>query len=474
MKDISGNIKKVMFIFLIFFVGVIVYITYFEIFVGPKIVNRQDNQRLWAKRNAILRGTIYDKNMKPIAQSKRVEENKQKREYLYGSLFAHAIGYENEKYGLTGLENKYDKELMALNSVDFSSVFNLTKSKNEKRGYDLVTTLDYNLQKKAFDFLGDKKGAVVALNPKTGEILAMVSKPTFNPNKIEEQWSEITKNKDVPLLNRAVSGMYPPGSIFKTVTAVSALENIDNIMTRNFKDRGKLVFNKSESLSNYNGEVLGNVNFEKAYVHSSNVVFGSLGIELGNDKLKKTAEKFYFNKDIPSDGITIDNSKFPQYKDYEKGNIAQSAIGQSAVLATPIQMALVASTIANNGVMMKPMLVNKVVDHNKKIIKEVKSSEISRVTSEENAEIMKKFMRKVVTSGTGRAANVWNVKICGKTGTADHKDNKNGKSRPHSWFIGFGPYEDPKIAVAVIVEEGGQGGGTAARIASKIIQQAVH
>ncbi|WP_392486065.1 peptidoglycan D,D-transpeptidase FtsI family protein [Haloimpatiens sp. FM7315] len=468
MKDISGNIKKVMIIFLMLFMGLIMYISYFEIFTGHKIVARADNKRLWAKRNAILRGIIYDRNMKPLAESSK-NGTKQERKYLYDDLFAHVIGYEDEKYGLTGIEKKYDKYLAAIDTIDIYNVFNFKNKEGNKKGYNLVTSLNYELQKSAYDLLGDNKGSVVALNPKTGEVLAMVSKPSFDPNSLDENWEAINKNQDVPLLNRAVSGMYPPGSVFKVITSVSALENIGNIRSRSINDKGRLVFNQNEKLSNYNGEVLGPINFKEAFVHSSNVFFGQIGIDLGNEKLKETAEKFCFNKTIPSDGVTIDNSRFPQYKSYEIGNVAQSAIGQSGVLATPIQMGLVAATIANDGIMMKPKIVNKVVNSKGNIIKTFGEEEVSQITSSENASLIKNFMRETVLRGTARAANDSKVEICGKTGTADHKDG----STPHSWFIGFAPLNNPQIAIVVMVENGGTGGGAATKIATKLINKAV-
>jgi cell division protein FtsI/penicillin-binding protein 2 len=348
-----------------------------------------------------------------------------------------------------------------------------SKGKNgEKCGNNLKTTLDYNLQKKAYELLGDNRGAVVALNPKTGEILAMVSKPSFDPNYLNENWKNINENKERPLLNRATSGLYPPGSTFKTITAVSALENVSGIMDKRINDTGVLEFNSKESLKNYNGEALGDIGFEEAFIHSSNVYFGNLGIEIGNPKLKETAEKFYFNKNIPADGVTIENSRFPTLKSYEKGNIAQSAIGQGTVLTTPMEMALVASTIANDGIMMKPCLVKEVQSSKGEVLQTIKPEPIQQVTTNGNAKIIKDFMRKVVEEGTGTAAAVENINVCGKTGTADHSDEGSG-ALPHSWFIGFAPYEDPQIALAVIIEDGGQGGIAAANVASGIFRTAL-
>lgn len=194
------------------------------------------------------------------------------------------------------------------------------------------------------------------------------------------------------------------------------------------------------------------------------MVFGTLGLDLGNDKLKNTAEKFFFNKSIPSDGVVIDNSQFPTLNKYEKGNIAQSAIGQATVLASPMEMALVASTIANDGVMMKPYLVQQVTSSKGVAIKTIAPEAIGPIISKDTSAIMKDFMRTVVQQGTGVNASIPGIQVCGKTGTADHHD-EGSQAAPHSWFIGFAPYDNPQIAVAVIVEDGGQGGIAAARIA---------
>jgi peptidoglycan glycosyltransferase len=470
MNDITKNIKTVLIIFLVLFIGLISYITYFEVFVGPNIVNNASNKRLWAQRNEVLRGTIYDRDMRLLTKSGRAEDDTQTREYTSGTLFAHAIGYVDIKYGITGLERKYDSELIYSSIKD--NITNFIKYRGElpeKVGNSIQTTLDYDVQKKAYDLLGSSKGAVVVLNPQTGEILALVSKPSFDPNSLDEDWADINGNEDMPLINRATAGLYPPGSTFKVITAASAIENISGIMDRTFEDEGKIVFNDNESLSNYDGEVLGDISFEEAFVHSSNVVFGTLGMELGNGKLKDTAEAFGFNADTPADGVTIENSVFPSYGFYEKGNLAQSAIGQSEVLATPMEMALAASTIANGGVMMKPYIVSRVMSSSGDTVKTIEPAQIRQVVSADTASVVKDFMREVVRVGTGTNAAVPGIEVCGKTGTADHAEG----SEPHSWFIGFAPYENPQVAVAVIVEEGGTGGGLAAKIAGQVIKAAL-
>lgn len=469
MNNILNNIKKVMLVFLLCFIGLISYMTYFEMLVGPNIVNSSYNRRMWIKRNEVLRGTIYDRNGSPLTKSEPINSETQKREYTGGEVFSHVLGYVDEKYGITGLERKYDDQLMSTDVKDNLKSLIENKGKSIKKvGNGVKTTLDTATQKKAYDLLGENRGSVVALNPKTGAVIAMVSKPSFDPNNLKDSWADINKNSSRPLLNRATAGLYPPGSTFKTVTAISALENISGVRSKTINDTGSVQIGSDYVLHNYNGEVLGNINFEQAYAHSSNVYFGTLGLELGNDKLKKTAEEFYFNKSIPTDGIPVEPSHFPSLKTYERGSIAQSAIGQSSDLASPLQMAVLVSTIANGGVMMKPHLVTSVVTSKGNLVKTILPESAGQIISPDIADTMKNMMKSVVDYGTGTGASINGIEVSGKTGTADNQV-MGVNSPPHSWFIGFAPYEDPQIAIAVIVENGGQGGLIAASIASQVI-----
>ncbi len=466
MDNLTINIKRVMVIFLIVFVVLISYLSYFTLVKGPGIVTRPDNRRMWDIRNKVVRGTIYDRNGKELSVSEKAKNNEYKRVYNGGAAAAHVLGYYDAQYGITGLENLYDSYLSSNISASFFAWVGNGFKEVDKNGDDVYSTLDYGLQKTAYDALGSSRGSVVVLKVDTGEILAMVSKPSYDPNNLSKIWKSLNENEQRPLLNRSVSGLYPPGSTFKVVTGISALENIEGIEKEIFNDTGKLKLGEDYTLSNDKGKAMGKINFEQAMVKSSNVFFGNLGIRLEND-LFKTAEDFRFNRDIPADGIIIDKSRFPSYKSNEKGNLAQSGIGQAEVLATPVQMALVAQTIANNGVMMKPTLVNKVTDYNGNVIKSLTPSSIGEVTYPGYATEIRGFMRKVVSGGTGTRAGISGVQVCGKTGTAQHIESKT----PHSWFIGFAPYNKPEIAIAVIVEDGGYGGTAAAAISAKVMNK---
>lgn len=472
MDDFRNNVKQVMAVFLFLFVALISYIAYFQVFEAPTLAEDSGNRRIAAKKNEVLRGTIYDRNGTALATSEKTGALTQTRTYLGGDLYVHALGYVSDKYGNTQLEKAYDEELTTYKS-DLKSFF-ASDDSEAKIGNGVITTLDPSIQKAAYDALGNKKGAVVALDPTTGEVLAMVSKPSYNPNDLDASMAAANAGSgdDSPLINRAVAGVYPPGSTFKAITATSALENISGIKSKTWNDVGIIEFNDSHSLSNYDNEVNGTINLKNAFVKSSNFVFGNLAMDLGNSKLKATAEKFGFNNQIPATGFTISTSTFPTLGSSEEGMIAQSGIGQSTILATPMQMALVASTIANDGVMMKPTLVKEIVDSTQKTVKTIAAEEYSRVMSKADAATLTDFMSALVDSKTNWST-FSGINAAGKTGTADHTDSNGNLKTPHSWFIGFAPADNPKIAVAVIVEEGGTGASAAAPIAGTVMQAAL-
>ncbi len=490
MQDNSKSIRQVMAVFLFCFVGLISYIAYFQFFSAPKISASNENKRIWAKRNEVLRGTIYDREGNALTTSDRKDALTQNRTYTNGELYVHALGYVSPIYGVTGLESAYDTELTTYNSIsnnisslmkdfsvdNFKNMFESRSESHNKIGNSVITTLDPDLQQIAFNALGDNKGAVVALNPQTGEVLAMVSKPAYNPNDLKTaiEAANAGTADDSPLINRATYGMYPPGSTFKTITLASSLKNISGVRNRTFEDNGKLVFNQSYSLSNANNASYGTIDLKDAFKVSSNVVFGTLAIELGNDKLKETAEDFGFNNNIKANGFSIAKSKFPTLESYETGNIAQSGIGQGSVLATPMQMALVASTIANDGNMAQPTLVSKVIDKDGNTVKNIGVNINKGIISKKDASTIKDYMKNLVDSKVdGSWSYFQGTDAAGKTGTADYVLSDGSNAKPHSWFIGFAPANNPKIAVAVIVENGGYGSIAAAQVAGQVIRAEV-
>lgn len=484
-NDIKSSVTKVMIVFLFLLVALISYMAYFQVFKAPKIAEMPGNQRAWAKRNEVLRGDIKDRDGNVIAKSERQKDNTQKREYEYGALYAHPIGYVDSRFGLSGLESTYDKQLTTCNSSSLTELMqnfsmdnlkeafaNRNNDKN-KIGNTVVTTLDTDLQKVAYDALGNNRGAVVALDPKTGEVLASVSKPSFNPNNLAEEMKKANSGDALhsPLINRATDGRYPPGSTFKIVTTTSALENIPGIESKTFNDNGEIKFPDGSTMQNAGGASYGNIDLRKAFVVSSNVVYGTLAMQLGNDKLLKTAENFGFNSQIPANGFTISPSKFPKLESYQIGEIAQSGIGQSSILATPIQMALVTSAVANNGVIMEPQLVKNVVDDKGKTVETMKPKEYRKAMTADQASTIKGYMKDLVDTNiqSGKWDFLSGTNTAAKTGTADHNGPDGKPAPPHSWFVSFAPADNPQIVVAVIVEDGGYGAGKAATVAGQVI-----
>ena len=490
MNDFKNSVKGVMTVFLVLFIGLISYIAYFQTFKASDIANDSGNKRLWAKRNEVLRGTIYDRDLNALTSSTKTGDLTQSRTYLQNDLYVHALGYVSTKYDLTGLEKAYDEELSTYTSKVESGVRSLITNfsfdalkdayknrdteEQEKIGNGVVTTLSPAVQKAAYDALGNRRGAVVALDPSTGQILAMVSKPTYNPNDLDAAMATANAGtaENSPLINRATSGLYAPGSTFKTVTLASALSNMSGVRNRTFNDNGSLQLSAKQSLSNDSGVAYGPMDLEKSFVKSSNVVFGTLALELGNSKLKDTAEKFGFNNNVPSNGFYLSKSSFPTLGANDKGLIAQTGIGQASILSTPMQMALVCSTVANNGVMMEPTLVKEIVDKDKNVIKKVDPKKYAQVMSSSDASMAKNAMKGVIDDHLTSIFSGLNAG--GKTGTAETTDSNGNLTKSHSWFIGFAPVDKPKVAVAVIVENAGYGAEAAAPVTASVMRAALN
>ncbi len=456
-NDIFSTITRVMILYLIIFLILISYIANFKLFKSEKWVNSPYNKREILKRDEVLRGSIFDRNGEILAYSER-QEGYQKRIYTKGETLAPLLGYVDIKYDVAGLEKSLDSTLSTMPvSGTFKKMFGI--SKEEKKGNDITLTIDSRLQEFAYDIFGDRKGAIVVLNCKTGEILASVSKPSYDVNNLDSVWSDIVDDINAPLLDRCSSGLYAPGSTFKIITLSSALRNISDVSARIFEDNGAIYFQDGNSLPNAGGYSYGNIDLKKAFSVSSNVVFGSLGIEMGGEKLKEEAERFFYNKNIKLNGINIGKANFPTLNDEEKGKVAQSAIGQGEVLVSPIQIALTASVIANNGVMPQPQIIKggNLIPYNESII------------SGSTALYIKDTMREVMLTGTGSGMDTYNIGICGKTGTAEVEDEE-GKYN-NSLFVGFSSYDEPKYAIAVVVEKGESGSATS--IANEVLKRAM-
>lgn len=462
MDKTDKRIIKVLTALTLMFMGLVVYLTYFQVFQASKVVNSNYNKRLWANEESVLRGTIYDRNGSVLAYSEKTESG-QSRLYPFGSLYSHVIGYSYREYGKSGLEDSYNKELLNLYKNPIEEITQKITGPKEN-GNNLALTIDNSLQDKASKYLSGKKGSIILMNPKTGEVYAMVSKPDFNPTTLKEDWEDIVENQDSPFINRASMGLYTPGSVFKIITATAALEKG---LSRSYDCKGSIVIEGYE-LRDYGGNSHGSVDLKKAMEVSCNSAFASMGLELGSAALRDTAQNYLFNEKIPFD-IKTKDSIFPE-GGMTKPELGASAIGQGKILVTPLNMLLATSAIANDGNIVKPYLVQKVISPEDSVLKETTPEILATATDALTAQTIKDMMVNVVDNGTGKNAHIRNVKVAGKTGTAE---NETGKE--HAWFVGFAPADDPKVAVVVVLESAGSTGGkSAAPIARDMIISALN
>ncbi len=457
---INKRIIRVLTLISFLFVSLIGYLTYFQLTRGEDILQSPYNKRQWEYDDTVKRGSFLDRNGKVLAYSQDG-----KRFYSFGALYSHVIGYNSNIYGRTMLEARFNKLL--LGRRELTEVFNLNI--DSKTGYDLTLTVDHALQSYAANRLGGKNGSVVAINPKTGEVLALVSKPDFDPNEdaLIKNWNDLTEDEQSPLLARATSGLYPPGSTFKIITTTAALEN--GLAAETFDDIGSVTIGGAV-FENFGKKANGVIDLKKAFALSSNFAYCTLGAKLGSGRMGSAAERFGFNKSFDFD-IDMNQSKFPM-NDTDEAGSAALAIGQGKLLATPVHMALAACAVANDGVIMKPYLVAYATNASGGRVYEVRQQQLYRAMSAENAAKIKDMMVETVKSGTATASVIRGVTVAGKTGTSENELLNQMKDKEHAWYVCFAPAEDPQIAVAVMLEySGGSGGGLCAPIARDILRQ---
>ncbi len=456
----KSRVRIIKYIYLSFFVLICLYLVYFNLFESRVISSNSYNRRLRESSENIIRGSIQDRNGENLVKSAKYKTGV-RRKYVYPRYFSHIIGYSSKTYGSSGLEAYYNKELM--NSSDTMETLRSKINAYSISGDNIKLTLDRSLQVYAADQLRGKQGSIVVLRPSTGEILAMVSKPDFDPSGIQNDWDNLINNNKSPLLNRASEGLYPPGSIFKLVVASLVLKN--NLQDMEVECTGEInvggyVIKDSE------GKGHGKISLKEALRLSCNSYFIHQGMHLGNNSLLNEAAKFRFNRSTQTD-MKISKSIFPNKS--ENKNVAQQSIGQGDVLMTPLHAAMMTAGIANKGIMMLPYAVSSITNSENVTIKEFKPKQVGQVMDVKTSEALRDMMVEVVKSGTGSRAKVSNVSVAGKTGTAEVGENR----KSHAWFVGFAPAEEPEVAIAVLVENGGSGGSTAAPIASRVLKKAL-
>jgi len=420
------------------------------------------NPRINYVDNSVKRGNIRDSNGDILAESIENADGSYTRNYNRSRMAAHITGYSSK--GKTGVEAAENFELQKVHNEVLQRINSILK-KEPVQGNDVVLTVDMDIQSIAGNILGNKKGAIVVMEPSTGRILALQAYPDFDPNTVAQNWEFLKDDEDSSLVNRATQGLYPPGSTFKVITALAALQYYNDWKDFTYECTGEAVF-ENKVIHCYNNRVHGTVDMKKAIATSCNCYFAELGKRVGAENIRKKAEDFYFNENYPF-VLAHSTSQVALQKKSEENEIVETAIGQGKTLATPLHMAMIASAIANDGIMMKPYIVDHIQYYNGDISKTTVPEKLKQIISVEEADIITDMMISCVAEGTGTAAQIYGVDVAGKTGTAE-----NATGSDHSWFIGFAPANDPKIAVAVMIENANQG-GSATPIAGKVLQAAL-
>lgn len=474
-------LRRLATVVLLMFLALMGAATYIQFVKAPELNADNRNSRRLFQEYGTFRGSIIVGG-EQVAWSEPVDDVfRYQRKYEPGTLYAPVTGFYSVVFGATGVEGTENLTLTGqADSLVWQRLQDLVTGR-QPVGSSVELTIDPEAQKAAYDALGDQKGAVVAIEPATGRILALVSKPTFDPSdlaghstsKVNERYQKLDADKSRPLVNRAIGGdTYPPGSTFKLVVAAAALENGYEQTAELDAPRELALPQSSSTIKNFGGAACSST--DKATLAESlriscNTSFAKLGLTLGADALAAQAADFGFGTDVEIP-LKATPSRFPT--GLNAPNTALSAIGQYEVRATPLQMAMVSAAIANGGVQMQPHLVSRVLSPDLEVLSRTQPTELRRSVSASTAAVLTSMMQGVVENGTGRSARISGVSVAGKTGTAQTAPDV----APHAWFTAFAPADDPKVAVAVVVENGGSmgdegtGGQVAAPIAKRVIE----
>ena len=460
MKKSNHSILVSTIIFFIIFMGMIVYLVFFNTVKSEKIINNPYNKRQNVLAKKVIRGSIYSSDKKILAYTKVNDDKSETRIYPYSNVFSHVVGYTGN--GGLGLE-KLSAYYMLQSDQNFFDKIGNDLSGNRNLGNNVITTLDATLQQKAYEALGNNRGAVVVMEVKTGRVLAMVSKPDFDPNTVSFEWSEIIKpGNDSILVNRATSGLYPPGSTFKLVTMLEFIRENENPEEYHFVCEGGYDV-EGTRINCMQKNPHGSLDLTDSLARSCNSSFINIGLSLDVKSFKKTAQELLFNTNLPI-GLEHNNSKFMLNEASSKWDIAQTSFGQGKTVITPFHLCLISCAIANSGVLMEPVFIDKIENCNGITVKNFIPKEYRKIMSKEETDYLKKGMEQVFyQSFYGLFADA-GYTIALKSGTAQY----GTKGYEHSLMTSFSPVDNPEIAVAVVVEGGPQKDRVSAEVAKAV------
>jgi penicillin-binding protein A len=454
-------------------------LTRIQVVDASKLTNDTRNTRALTAAFSAERGSIQTSDGTLLARSvPSADEFKRQREYPEGALFAPITGYLSFTFGADGAERAFNSDLLGGALPKGDDALRQLFAKKKRVG-DVTLTIDANVQRIAAQALGERRGSIVALDPTTGAVIALVNYPSFDPaplaahsqEAVRATWADLQADPRKPLLPRSYRESFAPGSTYKVVTAAAALDHRPELATKAYPSLTELDLPRTDrNLRNFGGSRCGGVLADLLRV-SCNTGFAQLGIDLGGEALAAEADSFGFDARPPIDLPAAAISHFPGVSEFNRNEprMAFSAIGQQDVTATPLQMALVAAAIANGGIIMKPHVLSHVTDERQNEIRRYEPSEWRTATSGATAAVIKQMMVDVARRGTATRAQIPGITVAAKTGTA-----QRGSDPPlsHAWLIAFAPAEAPKIAVAVIVEDqpGVSDTATGGRIAAPIAQ----
>lgn len=435
------------------------YISYFNVSKSRDVIRSPYNPRLDSYADRVVRGKILDKSGKILAETEVAEDGTETRKYPYGTMFAHVVGYAEQ--GKSGLESVANFELLTSNAFFVEKL--LTEFQDKKNiGDNVVTTLDVTLQEAAYSALGGSKGAVVVIEPSTGKILSMVSKPDFNPEKVSSNWESLNSSEESVLLNRATQGLYAPGSTFKIVTLLEYMRENSGYTGYSYDCSGSIE-QAGTTIHCYNGKVHGELDLRDSFAYSCNSSFCNIGLTLDVNKYRSTAKDLLFNKKLPSE-LSSSKSTFALEEDDGDAAKMMTAMGQGETQVSPYHMALITSAIANGGKLMKPYLIDSVTNYTGTIIDKNEPEEYGELMSLDEAIALKDYMTSVVEYGTASVLAGREYTAAGKTGTAEYSSDKN---KDHSWFVGIANVDNPDLVISVIIE-GSDGSSKAVNVAKAV------
>lgn len=456
----NKEFARVTYVFVALFIGMMGYISYFNVVKGSEVVRNPYNARLDSQADRVVRGNILDRTGKVLAQTNVAEDGTETREYPYGNMFAHVVGYTAQ--GKTGLESYTNFDLLASNSFFLKKIKNEFQDK-KNMGDNVVTTLDAKLQETAYNALGGYKGAVVVMEPSTGKILVMVSKPDFDPGSVGENWDTLINDEEnSALLNRATQGQYAPGSTFKVVTALEYMREHPDYDSYGYSCNGEITV-ADTTIRCFNGTVHGDEDFRDSLANSCNTSFCNIGLSLDIPAFRNTAKDLLFDSKLPCD-LPCNKSEFRLKKGALDGDRMMTAMGQGQTQVSPYHLALITSAIANGGTLMRPYLVDSVTNDTGAEIRKNKPEKYRDLMSAAEAAQLKDYMTSVVDYGTASVLAGQSYTAAGKTGTAEYSSDEE---KDHSWFIGMSNVDNPELVISIIIESS-DGSASAVNMAKQI------